>query len=129
MPILTLLPYDLAICRLEPGEPMPTWAFDAPFAAVTRTPNEWSVICPAPHVPATATAEHGWTGLRVEGPLDFALTGILAGLATPLAEAGLPLFALSTYATDYLLVRTAQVDAAIAVLRAAGHTVHTSPSA
>jgi hypothetical protein len=115
---LSLLPETLAVARLPAGAPLPGWIdWSDPFVTVSRTRDELSIVCLEARVPAEAQAERGWRGFKVEGPLDFALTGILARLAVPLAEAGISIFAISTYDTDYLLVRTAELEAATAVLR------------
>lgn len=86
---------------------------------MTRTPTETSIVCEAPPV----EGEPGWRALMVEGPLDFSLTGILAGIAAPLAAAGISIFAISTFDTDYVLVKEARIDEATTVLRAAGYSV------
>ena len=91
--------------------------------AVTRTPDELSVICAESAVPAATPAERGWRCLQVQGPLSFQQTGILAALTLPLADAHMPLLAFSTYDTDYLLVREQHLAAALATLEAAGHQV------
>jgi hypothetical protein len=114
---LTILPESLAICRLGPDEALPGWLFwRADFVSVSRTAEELSIVCSAGDVPAEVTAERDWRAFKVEGPLDFALTGILARLAAPLAEADISLFAVSTYDTDYLLVREAALGQAARVL-------------
>ncbi|WP_052889232.1 ACT domain-containing protein [Thermogemmatispora carboxidivorans] len=116
---------QLAICRLAPGSPLPSWLSAAglerqSLLALTWTADELSVVCPQEWVPEGVPCAPGWAALKVVGPLDFALTGILATLLRPLAEAGIPVFALSTYDTDYLLVREPQLEAARAVLLAHG---------
>jgi hypothetical protein len=121
--LLTALSEPLTICRLDPGAALPEWAGSGRFVSITRTPAELSIVCAAHAVPATVQAERNWRALAVAGPLDFALTGILAALAQPLAAAGISIFALSTYDTDYLLVRAHALDRAIAALTAAGHHV------
>ena len=114
---LSALPQSLAVCRLDPGAPLPAWVgWQDPLVSVTRTAEELSIVCPAVRVPGDVRAERGWRAFKVEGPLDFALTGILARLSTCLADAGISLFAVSTFDTDFLLVREAQFDAASAVL-------------
>jgi hypothetical protein len=127
---LRVVPGTLAICRLGAGEAVPAWARGT-FLSVTRTPDELSVVCDQGAVPEGVRAERGWRALLVEGRLDFALTGVLASLTGPLAAAGIPLFAVSTFDTDWLLVRDSQLEAAGEALRAAGHTVgspsHTQP--
>ena len=121
---LTLLPDRLAICRLAADDALPAWAVTARgFLSLTRTAGELSVVCPESIVPEGVKQESGWVACRVAGPLDFALTGILAALAGPLADAGISLFAVSTFDTDYILVRASAVEAAGAALRAAGHTI------
>lgn len=115
---LSLLPESLAVARLPAGAALPGWVdWSDPFVTVSRTRDELSVVCPEARVPAEAQAERGWRGFKVEGPLDFALTGILARLAAPLAEAGISIFAISTFDTDYLLVRAGDLAAATSVLQ------------
>jgi uncharacterized protein len=118
---LVVLPGSYAVCRLSPGEPMPDTALHGEFVSVARTQHEVSVVCPEGRVPAGAQVEAGWRCLKVEGPLDFGLTGVLAALAVPLAEAGVSIFAVSTYDTDYLLVKAEALERAVAALEAAGH--------
>lgn len=119
--ILTVLDETFAVCRLEHDAAIPAWLPRAGFVSLTRTPDEVSIVCVEAAVPQGTTCERGWRGLQVEGPLDFSLTGVLASLAGPLADAGVSLFALSTYDTDYLLVRQEQLGQARQALIAAGH--------
>jgi len=124
MPLtLTLLPEPLAVCRLDPHSAPPEWAWSGPLVSITRSADELSLVCAAAQVPPDARAELPWRALKVAGPLDFSLTGILASLAAPLAEAAISIFAISTYDTDYVLVRAGQIDAALDSLRRAGHTI------
>ncbi|HYG86552.1 MAG TPA: ACT domain-containing protein [Azospirillum sp.] len=110
---LTLMEGRLAVARLEAGQGLPEWLdWSAPLVSVTRTADELSVVCPELRVPDTVKAERGWRAFKVEGPLDFALTGILARLTAPLAAANIPVFAVSTYDTDYLLVRAGDAERA-----------------
>ena len=120
---LLVLPDAFAIARFEPADAIPAWAFDPPVSSVTRTREELSVVCAASHVPPQIAAERGWRCLRVAGTLDFSMTGVLASIAGPLANAGVSIFAISTYDTDYMLVREHALPAAIAALAAAGHDV------
>lgn len=113
---LSVLPDRLAICRLEAGAELPAWALGSGFRSITRTADETSVVCAEEAVPREVRAERGWRALKVEGPLDFSITGVLASLASPLADAGVPVFAVSTYDTDYLLVKTADLERAVEVL-------------
>jgi hypothetical protein len=124
-PVLTLdvLPGELAIARLDPASPVPPWAHDRTFCALVLTAEELTVVCPAQAVPDGVRHEAPFRALAVRGPLDFALTGILASLAQPLADAGISIFALSTFDTDVLLVRTPDLDAATRTLTTAGHLI------
>jgi hypothetical protein len=120
---LTVLEESLAIARLDPGAAVPSWATRSAFHSVTRTPAELSIVCAEREVPADAQAERGWRALQVAGPIPFASTGVLASLAGPLARAELSLFALATYDTDYVLVRSADLERACSALEQAGHDV------
>ncbi len=120
---LTLLPDVLAVCRLPADASVPAWAWTGEPASVTRTRDELSVVCRADAVPDGVRCEPGWRCLKVAGPLDFALTGIMAALTAPLAAAGIALFAVSTYDTDYLMVKAETLDRAVDALHGAGHRV------
>jgi hypothetical protein len=123
---LIILSDTFAICRLNPAEDVPDWAMIGEFVSITHTADELSIVCAEEHVPSDVKADRGWRALKVEGPLDLALTGILASLANPLAEAQINIFAISTFDTDYLLVKGYNVARACDVLRQAGHVVVTS---
>jgi hypothetical protein len=118
---LRVLDDRLSVCRLPDGSALPEWAGSGTLSSVTWTARETSVVCAASAVPDGVVAEHGWRALAVAGPLDFALTGVLAALAQPLAGAGVSIFALSTYDTDYVLVREDVLEDAVHALVAAGH--------
>lgn len=120
---LLVLPERLAICRLPPDMPVPECLADTRFWSATRTDEELSIVLPEESVPAVWKAETGWRCLKVLGPLDFNLTGILASLAVPLAEGSVGIFAISTYDTDYILVRESDLETARQVLSASGHIV------
>jgi uncharacterized protein len=124
---LDLLPEEYAVCRLPAGAPVPGGLTRGPVAAgvvsITWTPDEVSIICPADRVPADATVETPWRCLRVVGPLDLAMTGILASLVGPLADARVNIVAFSTYDTDYLLVPAVRLAEAVAVLGRTGHRI------
>lgn len=121
---LSLLPEQLTVCQLAPDASIPAWtAGSASFLSITRTPEELSIVCPASLVPDSVKQVSGWRAFKVEGPLDFSLTGVLSSLAGPLAQAGLSIFTLATYNTDYVLVKADQVGAATKALQAAGHVV------
>lgn len=116
---LSILPDTFAICRLERGA-VPLWIAAADFVSITQTTDELSVVCREGNVPSDVKADRGWRALKVAGPLDLALTGVLASLANPLAEARINIFAVSTFDTDYLLVKGYNLERACDVLRQAG---------
>ena len=119
----SLHPGEWAILKLPPDAPVPDWTLlPASFLSITRTADELSIVAPASGIPAGISAERGWTLLQLKGPFAFDQTGILASIATPLAEASVGIFALSTFDTDYLLVKTSQIPLALSALHAAGHT-------
>jgi uncharacterized protein len=118
---LSVLPETYAISRLDASAPEPGWAQSGQIRSVTRTAQELSIVCLQDAVPGGVVSEGGWRVLKVKGPLDFSLTGILASLAAPLAQARVSLFALSTHDTDYVLVKSEALQGAIAALTAAGH--------
>ena len=120
---LALEPGRLAVCRLPGDAPLADWMWAGGLASVTRRAGELSVVCDEAAVPDGQEAETGWRALTVAGPLAFSLTGVLASLATPLAAAGVPLFVLSTYDTDVVLVQERELAKAVAALAAAGHDV------
>ena len=116
---LRLLPGRFAVCRFEPHDPLPAWALhdESTFWSLTRTPDELSLVCDEDALPpSVARVEPGWRAFRVEGPIPFAETGVLAALAAPLAAASIPLFALSTFDTDVVLVKEGDLERAIAAL-------------
>lgn len=121
---LDVLAGSYAVARLDPGSPVPEWAYDRTLCALILTARELTVVCPATAVPDDVPREGPFRALAVRGPLDFALTGILEALARPLAEASIPIFALSTFDTDLVLVRDDDLAGATAALRAAGHLIH-----
>ncbi len=114
---------SFAVCKLPTGAPLPPWATAGDLFSVTRTPDEISVVCRQEAVPEGVVCERNWRCLRVAGAMPFTLVGVLASLTTPLAKVGVGVFAFSTFDTDYLLVKAADVPRAVAALRAAGHLV------
>lgn len=112
-----------AVVRCDPDTGLPNWATGGHFWSATRSDSELSLVCRAEDVPADASAERGWCALEVAGPLDFTLTGVVAALVNPLADAGIPIFVLSTFETDYLLVRERDLPRSVAALADAGHHV------
>ncbi len=111
------------MARLDANESTPAWAAQGEISSVTRTADELSIVCSAEAIPTGVRAERGWRCLAVAGRLDFSLTGVLASIAGPLTTAGVSIFSVSTYDTDYIFVRTQTLHTAIEHLRAAGHEI------
>ena len=123
---LEVLPDLLAICRLPPDAALPEWATaPGPFLTISRTSEELSITTLQANVPPDVRCERDYRALRVRGTLPPDLVGILVSIAEPLARAGLSIFAISTYDTDYVLVKARDLPAALEVLRKAGHQVKT----
>ena len=113
---LILFDQEFAICRLNPSEEMPPWSMQSeqPFYAIARSEHELSITCLAKNVPPGTICDMGWRALAVEGPLAFSQTGILVSIIEPLASAEISIFTISTYDTDYILVKN--VEAALEIL-------------
>ena len=123
---LTLLPDRFAISRLAADAPIPGWATQGAFFSVTRTRDELSVVCELSRVPVGVQSQPDWRVFKVHGPFVLSEIGVLSALAAPLAAAEISLFAVSTFDTDYLLVASETLLAAVAALERAGHTVNRS---
>jgi hypothetical protein len=120
---LSRYPETLAVVRLGPGAEVPSWAESSSIFSVTATAAETSVVCAARSVPKKSVHQRPFTAFAVEGPLDFALTGVLAQLLAPLAAAEISVFTLSTYDTDWILVPGDDADRAEEEWRRSGHEV------
>ena len=120
---LSLLPDVLAVCRLELGQEIPAWATAGDFSSVSRIREELSVICASRSVPDNVGASRGWRAIKIEGPLDLDLVGILVSVAVPLAHAGIGILPVGTFDTDYILVRDRQLGEALKALRATGFNI------
>lgn len=107
---LSILDGTFSICRLPPEEPFPGWVNENYFWSMTKTDTELSVVCYEKSVPSSVKAERDWKVIKVQGPLDFSLTGILASIAEPLSKAKISIFAISTFETDYILVKAIDLD-------------------
>jgi hypothetical protein len=120
---LSVLPQRVAICRLAPEEEIPSWVQNEGLTAMVRTADEFSVVCDERNVPGHIKMEKGWRILKVQGPLEFSQIGVLAAIVMPLAQTGVSIFVLSTFDTDYILVKEQTLLLAIAALQNAGHTI------
>jgi hypothetical protein len=116
-----VLTEELAVCRLASDAVFPAWALEGGFFGVVRTRDELSIVCSEDRVPEGAIAEGGWVALKLEGPFPFSMTGVLASFLQPLAEAEIPIFAMSTSDTDYVLIKRQNLEQAVVVLGAARH--------
>jgi hypothetical protein len=101
---LSVLPDSLAICQFTPITQIPSWVFKSSIFSVSKTDEELSIVCDQTLVPPDVNKIDNWRAFKVNGPLDFSLTGIISSLAKPMAENKIPIFIISTYNTDYLLV-------------------------
>lgn len=124
---LSILPETFAVCRLDKEARIPDWAPAGSFFSITRTLEELSVVCPQIHVPEGIKRDEGWRCLKVEGSLDFSVSGVLASLTMPLAHEGISVFVVSTYNTDYLMVKQEHLKKAVMVLSQRGHQVQYQP--
>jgi hypothetical protein len=125
---LVVQPDTVAVCRLDPAGVVPAWASpDRAFVALVRTPTELSLVISQSRLPggaaSGATCERDWRPVRVAGALPLDLVGVVAAMSRPLAEAGIGLFALSTYETDYVFVKQRDLAGAVRAWRRAGHHV------
>ncbi len=120
---LSTLKEEYGVCRLKPDAVVPDWAMRGAFYTVSKTFEELSIVCESSLIPDGIQVERGWRVIKVEGPLDFSLVGILASLSGTLAERGVSIFAVSTFDTDYLLIKEKDYKNAVEALREVGHTV------
>jgi hypothetical protein len=128
MRTIILMPDRFTVCRLDARAPIPSWAVEDDFFSITRTADELSIVCREGVGPDGVQCERGWRCLRVDGTIPFSAVGVLASMTVPVAEAGVGVFALSTFDTDYLLVKEEDLPAAIDALRRRGHTVDSAGS-
>jgi len=124
---LFLLPETFAICHFVPGTPLPNWVQTNAFFSLTSTSEEVSLVCLLESLPSDVDADRDWRCFKLLGPIPFSLTGILNAITAPLAQANLGIFTISTYDTDYVLVKQEVLPQALSALTDAGHTIHTIP--
>jgi hypothetical protein len=115
------LPGRYSILRLAPDAPIPDWATKGDFTSVSRSPEELSIVCPADNVPKDIDSGSPWICLKLEGPFPFSQTGVLLSFIEPLSNNRIPIFAISTYDTDYVLIQEEFVDITQRVLSEGGH--------
>ena len=112
-----------AIVRFAPGADVPEWATKGEFTSITRTSEELSTVCPIRNLPAGVHSPHRWICLKLEGPFDFSLTGVLLSFIEPLSSNSIPIFAISTYDTDYVLIQEETWEMSLNTLQQAGHVL------
>lgn len=110
-----------AIVRLAPDAAVPEWATRGEFTSISRSGDELSIVCPADNLPRHVDTLHHWICLKLEGPFPFSQTGVLLSFIEPLSSQGIPIFAISTYDTDYVLIQQEFAESALNTLQEAGH--------
>ena len=120
---LKILPDRMAVCRLEPTTPLPDWIEETGFYSITRTEAELTIVCPETFLVPGTTRETGWRSFKVQGILDFSEIGIMLSLTRPLAENGVSVFVISTFDTDYFMVKEKDLAKAIDALTDEGHKI------
>lgn len=120
---MKLLKEKYGVCSLNKEDAIPEWAQCDQFYSITKTMDELSVVCPQDCIPGNIKCEKEWRIIKVEGPLDFSLIGILASISTILANKGISIFAVSTYDTDYILVKEKDITSAIDALTAENYKI------
>lgn len=119
-----VLNQTLAVCKCGRGAPIPAPAPNSEFYCVTRTTTELSIVCPENNIganPDGIAVERGWRAVKLEGPFPFSLTGVLASFLQPLSAAKIAIFAVSTFDTDYVLIKEVDLQPALRALESAGH--------
>lgn len=120
-----LLAGAYSIIRLSPGEAIPAWIAGDEFTSITRTAEELSIVCSSKNLPSGVDPGPAWACLKLEGPFPFAQTGVLLSFIAPLSNNSIPIFAISTYDTDYVLIPQEYTDTALRQLREAGYELLT----
>jgi hypothetical protein len=120
---LKILPGRMAVCRFDPTAALPDWIAEVGFYSITRTEEELTIVCPETHLTPGISSEAGWRCFQVQGLLDFSEIGIIFSLTRPLAENGVSVFVISTFNTDYLMVKDRDLAKAIDALTAEGHEI------
>jgi len=120
---LKILPDRMAVCRFEPSAPLPGWIDQPGFYSITRTAEELSVVCNEEHVSPGTQSEAGWRCFQLLGPFTFSEIGIISSLTQPLSESGVCVFVISTFDTDYLMVKDKDLAKTIDTLTVQRHQV------
>lgn len=120
---LSVLEPLFAVCKIKGSQLLPEWATKGEFWTISKTSDEVSIVCDQNFIPPEVTAEKNWRAIKVLGPLDFSLTGILSSIANPLAENKISIFAISTFDTDYILIKQSELNNAVNILSKSGFKI------
>jgi uncharacterized protein len=120
---MKLMEGTFCVVRLEKDSEIPGWINKGAFYSITRTNDELSIVCLQNSIPQDCKIEKDWRILKIEGVLDFSLVGILAAISTLLANNKISIFAISTYDTDYILVKNDKIEEAISILTANNYEI------
>lgn len=120
---MEVLPDKIGICKLAVNQEIPLWAFQGEFFSITKTTEELSVVCSEENIPGDVLCERGWRALKLRGPFPFDLVGIVAQVSAAVARAGVGIFVISTYDTDYIRIKAKDLDPAVKALRNDGQRV------
>lgn len=120
---LTLLKELFGICAYESAIPIPGWAAEAPMCSITRTKKELTIVCPQDMIPAETDFDGNWRCFRIDGSFNLDEIGVIASVSVPLAEAGISIYVVSTYDTDYFLVKDKAIEKAVAALTKSGQKI------
>lgn len=120
---IKLLEKKFCVCRLNKNDTVPEWTRNNDFCSITRTSEELSIVCMQNNVPDDIKCEKDWRILKIEGPLDFSLVGILASISEILSQSKISIFAISTYNTDYILVKDSEISNAVNELSKSGYEI------
>tara|TARA_Y100000588_G_scaffold355121_1_gene410036 strand:- start:71 stop:469 length:399 start_codon:yes stop_codon:yes gene_type:complete len=119
--VLSVLSETFAIHKFSPDASIPEKILKSNYYSVSKTENELSLVCSEVIEVQSLQSSKGWKCIKVKGPLDFNMTGFLAGISDILAQGNISIFAISTFDTDYILVRSQDLYPAITKLRQAGY--------
>lgn len=120
---LSLLKDVYGICKLPGDSPIPDWTQKGSWYSITQTEKELTIVCPQGVIPARVEYDGNWRGFRIDGSFDFSQIGVISSIAGPLAKAHISIYVISTYDTDYFLVKEANVEQAVTVLTDEGHSI------
>jgi hypothetical protein len=121
--LIRLVDAEYAITRLNIGTPLPEWLMGPGFWTVSSSREEMTLVCRAARIPPGVQSSGGWRCLRIEQHFSFEVPGVLASVLNPLSEAGVGIFANSTFSTDYVFIMGSDLDKAVAALKAHGHDI------